>query len=225
MDRVIEFLKESTGDEFQYQLEPLEDKDWERAWMDNYHPMSFGERLWICPSWSEPPQPDAVNIMLDPGLAFGTGTHPTTSLCLEWLDQHDVSGLEVIDFGCGSGILAIAAAMLGAKHVWAIDHDPQALIATRSNATQNHVEAKITVGRPDELPDLESELVLANILAGPLMSLAPILATHTKSGGQLILSGLLAKQAREVTEHYQPWFKMEPPHQKEDWILLEGKKI
>ena len=224
MDRVIQSLSQSTGTKLQYQLEPLEDKDWERAWMDNYHPMSFGQRLWICPSWSTPPQPEAINLMLDPGLAFGTGTHPTTSLCLEWLDQHDITGLDVIDYGCGSGILAIAAALLGARHVWAIDHDPQALIATQTNAKQNRVQEKITVGRPDELPDLQSNLVLANILAGPLMSLAPVIAEHTKSGGQLVLSGLLEKQALEVSTHYQPWFKMSAPRKKDDWVLLEGKK-
>lgn len=224
MVSVLEFLNTSEGHELQYQLEPLEDKDWERTWMDNYHPMSFGNRLWICPSWAKPPQPDAINLMLDPGLAFGTGTHPTTSLCLEWLDQHDVSGLEVIDYGCGSGILAIAAALLGAKHVWAIDHDPQALMATQANARQNQVEKQITVGQPDELPDLKSKLILANILAGPLMSLAPVLAEHTKFDGHLVLSGLLAKQAAEVAEHYQPWFTMQAPREKEDWVLLEGKK-
>ena len=224
MDRVIQSLSQSTGTKLQYQLEPLEDKDWERAWMDNYHPMSFGQRLWICPSWSTPPQPEAINLMLDPGLAFGTGTHPTTSLCLEWLDQHDITGLDVIDYGCGSGILAIAAALLGARHVWAIDHDPQALIATQTNAKQNRVQEKITVGRPDELPDLQSNLVLANILAGPLMALAPVVAEHTKSGGQLVLSGLLEKQALEVSTHYQSWFKLSAPRKKDDWVLLEGKK-
>ncbi|MDH5190031.1 MAG: 50S ribosomal protein L11 methyltransferase [Gammaproteobacteria bacterium] len=224
MDRVIQSLSQSTGTKLQYQLEPLEDKDWERAWMDNYHPMSFGQRLWICPSWSTPPQPEAINLMLDPGLAFGTGTHPTTSLCLEWLDQHDITGLDVIDYGCGSGILAIAAALLGARHVWAIDHDPQALIATQTNAKQNRVQEKITVGRPDELPDLQSNLVLANILAGPLMALAPVIAEHTKSGGLLVLSGLLEKQALEVSTHYQSWFKLSAPRKKDDWVLLEGKK-
>ncbi|MDH5435276.1 MAG: 50S ribosomal protein L11 methyltransferase [Gammaproteobacteria bacterium] len=224
MDHVLQLIKNSEGNDLQYQLEPLEDKDWERAWMDNYHPMSFGKRLWICPSWTKPPQPDAINLMLDPGLAFGTGTHPTTSLCLEWLDEHDVTGLEVIDYGCGSGILAIAAALLGAKQVWAIDHDPQALMATQANAIKNQVAERITVGRPDELPELKSQLILANILAGPLISLAPVLAEHTKSNGQLVLSGLLAKQAAEVTEHYQPWFTMKAPRQKEDWVLLEGTK-
>ena len=225
MNAVMRFVESKTGSAFQYKLDPLEDKDWERAWMDNYHPMSFGDRLWIVPSWTPPPDPDAVNILLDPGLAFGTGTHPTTALCLEWLDQHDIYGKEIIDYGCGSGILAIAAALLGAKHVWAIDHDPQALTATLANAEKNNISEKISVGRPHELPEIQADIILANILAGPLMSLAGHLAKHTKTGGNIILSGLLVAQAQEVTDQYRTHYSMHNPVQKEGWVRLDGKKM
>ncbi|GAM59686.1 ribosomal protein L11 methyltransferase [Vibrio ishigakensis] len=162
--------------DFAYKVEQIEDKDWEREWMDNFHPMKFGERLWICPSWRDIPEPDAVNVMLDPGLAFGTGTHPTTSLCLEWLEGLDLEGKTVIDFGCGSGILAIAAIKLGAAKVIGIDIDPQAIIASEANAERNGVKDQLELFLPQDQPqDLIADVVVANILAGPLRDLSPVI--------------------------------------------------
>ena len=205
-----------------YRIEAVEDKDWVREWMDSFHPMSFGEQLWICPSWHTPPQQDAVNIMLDPGLAFGTGTHPTTALCLNWLDQADVKGKTVIDYGCGSGILAIAAALLGAKKVIGVDTDPQALEATQANAERNGVQ--INTYFPDDCPDEACDLVLANILAGPLQSLSERLASLTKAGSPIILSGILDVQADDVSNSYQHWFDMETAVLKDEWVRLVGLK-
>ncbi len=206
-------------------IDPLEDKEWTRAWMDAFKPIPCGQRLWIVPSWHQPSDPEAVNVILDPGLAFGTGTHPTTALCLQWLDSHPPQGLEVIDYGCGSGILAIAAALLGARHVWAVDHDPQALIATRDNAGKNGVADKITTCLPEELAQFETDLVLANILANPLMELAPKLAQQVKKGGDIVLSGILSHQADPVRQRYQQWFDMNPARQQEEWVELDGKRI
>ncbi|NQY27351.1 MAG: 50S ribosomal protein L11 methyltransferase [Piscirickettsiaceae bacterium] len=205
-----------------YRIEVVEDKDWVREWMDNFHPMQFGDRLWICPSWHTPPDENAVNIMLDPGLAFGTGTHPTTALCLNWLDQADVKDKVVIDYGCGSGILAIAAALLGAKKVIGVDTDPQALEATQANAERNGVT--IDTYLPDDCPDIICDLLLANILAGPLQSLSERLASLTKSGAPIVLSGILDVQANDVSQSYQAWFDMEAPVLKEEWIRLVGQK-
>jgi len=207
-----------------WRLEPLEEREWTRAWMDDYRPMRFGERLWIVPSWSAPPEPDAVNLLLDPGLAFGTGTHPTTRLCLEWLDAHPPRAAQVLDYGCGSGILAIAAALLGAAHVWAIDNDPQALIATRDNAARNGVDAQIHAALPERMPALECDLLIANILAGPLIDLAPQLAPRVRAGGDLVLSGILPEQAAEVAAAWQPWFDMDAPHAHEGWVRLAGRR-
>ncbi|PHS25089.1 MAG: 50S ribosomal protein L11 methyltransferase [Methylophaga sp.] len=205
-----------------YRIEAVEDKDWVREWMANFHPMRFGEKLWICPSWHTPPQQDAVNIMLDPGLAFGTGTHPTTALCLNWLDQADVKDKIVIDYGCGSGILAIAAALLGAKKVVAVDTDPQALQATQANAQRNGVH--IDTCFPDDCPDISCDLLLANILAGPLQSLANRLANLTKDDATIVLSGILDVQAEDISKRYQTWFDMQAPALKDEWVRLVGQK-
>jgi ribosomal protein L11 methyltransferase len=206
-------------------FEQLEDKDWERAWMDNFHPMRFGQGLWIVPSWHQPPDPNAVNIMLDPGLAFGTGTHPTTALCLEWLDAADVADKRVLDYGCGSGILAIAAAKLKAQQVIAIDIDPQALLATRDNMQRNGIApSAIVTGKPNIAEGQQFDLVLANILAGPLRELSASIAEKVRPGGMLVLSGLLAQQAEEISQCYEKWFNMKPAVMKEDWIRLEGIK-
>lgn len=208
-----------------HKLEIVEDKDWVRAWMDDYHPMAFGERLWVCPSWREPPEANAVNLMLDPGLAFGTGTHPTTALCLRYLDK-EVQGNElVVDYGCGSGILGIAALLLGSRHMIGVDIDPQALTATSNNAERNGISSdRFEIYLPDATPVVQADLTVANILAGPLMDLAPHIASLTRSGGKLALSGLLAEQAEEISACYSQWFAMNPPEQLGDWVILTGIK-
>ncbi|MEK7322766.1 MAG: 50S ribosomal protein L11 methyltransferase [Pseudomonadota bacterium] len=202
----------------------LPDQDWERSWMDQFHPIRFGERLWVCPRWHTPPDPTAVNVMLDPGLAFGTGTHATTALCLEWLDGEDLADQTVLDFGCGSGILAIAAAKLGAAEVWAVDHDPQALLATRDNAEVNGVEKIITVCGAENLTAIHADVVLANILAAPLIALAPRFARLLPPGGRVVLSGILAEQAEEVLENYRAWFTMATITVREGWVRAHGRR-
>lgn len=210
---------------FIHKIEQIEDKDWEREWMDNFHPMRFGQRLWICPSWREVPDPTAVNVMLDPGLAFGTGTHPTTSLCLEWLDGLDLVGKTVIDFGCGSGILAIAALKLGAAQAIGIDIDPQAILASRDNAERNNVSDKLTLYLAKDAPqDLSADVVVANILAGPLKELAPIIGALPKAGAHLGLSGVLATQAADVVSAYTERFDIDPVAEKEEWCRITGVK-
>lgn len=205
-------------------VEQLEDRDWTREWMDKYKPMRFGTRLWIVPSWTTAPEPSAVNILLDPGLAFGTGTHPTTRLCLEWLDAHPQDDSQVIDYGCGSGILAIAALKLGAQHLWAVDNDPQALIATRDNAERNAVSERITTALPEQFQPLLADLLIANILAGPLIELAPHFATLVKPGGDIVLSGILPEQAADVLAAYRPGFEMNAPVEHEGWVRLSGTR-
>ena len=203
----------------------VEDKDWERAWMDDFEPLKFGERLWIVPSWHDAPDPDAANLMLDPGLAFGTGTHPTTALCLEWLDGQDMQNRQVTDYGCGSGILGLAALLLGADHVVGVDTDPQALDASRENARRNGVaDDRLSLYLPENEPNAAVDVMLANILAQPLIGLAPHLAKLTKPGGDLVLSGILSHQAREVMAAYDPWFIMDEPEQREEWIRLTGRR-
>ena len=182
----------------EWKAEPLEDKDWVRAWMDEFKPMRFGNNLWVVPSTFEPPELNAVNILLDPGLAFGTGTHPTTSMCLEWLDAHPPLNKTLIDYGCGSGILAIAAVLLGATSAKGVDLDPQALLATTDNAKKNHVSKMISTCLPGDFPQQQTSLLLANILATPLIELAPYFAGLVKSQGQIVLSGILAEQAADV---------------------------
>ncbi len=209
----------------EYKLEIVEDKDWERAWMDNFHPMSFGQRLWICPSWRDPVDMNAVNLMLDPGLAFGTGTHPTTSLCLKWLDGTDVQDKLVIDYGCGSGVLGIAAVLLGASKMIGVDNDPQALIASKDNAQRNHIDDQlIELYLPDQAPSLQADIVIANILAQPLIGLAPRLAELTRPKGQIILSGILEEQAQDVLDRYSEWFSMQPIVSDQGWVRLTGQR-
>jgi len=205
-----------------WRTEILEEQDWSRAWMDDFKPMRFGRRLWIVPTWCEPEDPAGVNIDLDPGLAFGTGTHPTTRLCLQWLDAHPPARSRVIDYGCGSGILAIAAAKLGAGSVLAVDNDPQALQATRENARRNNVAGNIHTAAPGEVPEEPADVVLANILAGPLISLAPRLASLVRPGGSLALSGVLADQAEKVAAAYRQWFDLEAPQQDQEWVRIDG---
>ncbi|MBE8733394.1 50S ribosomal protein L11 methyltransferase [Aeromonas veronii] len=221
----IAFFQQIFGENVGYKVEQLEDKDWVREWMDHFHPMQFGERLWICPSWRDVPNPDAVNVMLDPGLAFGTGTHPTTALCLQWLDGLDLTGKTVVDFGCGSGILGIAALKLGAARVIGIDIDPQAIQASRDNAARNGVADQIELYLPADQPqDVEADVVVANILAGPLRELAPLIAGHGKPGSLMALSGVLESQAPELESIYGQWFEMDPTAVKEEWCRLSGRK-
>lgn len=209
----------------EWSQEALEDEDWERNWMARFEPMRFGDNLWIVPTWHEAPQPQAVNISLDPGLAFGSGTHETTSLCLDWLSNASLQGKDVLDFGCGSGILAIAALLLGAKHADGVDIDPQALIASRDNADKNNIPAhRFPLFLPADAPEREYELVVANILSGPLIGLVETLATRTQSSGKILLSGILRDQAQMVRDAYQPWFDMDEPVYKGDWTRLTGTR-
>lgn len=206
-----------------FELKEVADEDWVRRSLDSFSPICFGKRLWICPSWLTPPDQNAVNIRLDPGLAFGTGTHPTTALCLEWLDQHIHETDYVIDYGCGSGILALAALKLGAKRVLAVDNDPQALEATQSNAEQNAISAfQLQVCFPPKVSKEKADLVLANILARPLIDLAPHLAQLVKDKGYIVLSGILIEQVPTIIAAYETFFDMQPPVSKGDWARLVG---
>ena len=225
MDKVISYLQGIHPDKAQmrYKLEQIEDKDWEREWMDNFHPMKFGQRLWICPSWRDVPDPTAINVMLDPGLAFGTGTHPTTALCLTWLDGLDLQDKVVVDFGCGSGILSLAALKLGAKKVIGIDIDPQALQASLANAQRNNVDNRLELYLPKDQPTLKADVVVANILAGPLRELAPTIIKFVGEKGLLALSGVLEEQAENLQEIYGQWCDMQPVTVQEEWVRLNGK--
>lgn len=208
-----------------YEVERLEDQEWERSWMDNFQPMRFGQRLWIVPSWHEAPEPEAVNLLLDPGLAFGTGTHPTTSLCLQWLDGEPVQGLQVLDFGCGSGILAIAALLLGAERAVGTDIDVQALEASRENANRNGIDpARFPLYLPADLPGEPADVVVANILAGPLVGLADQITRLTRIGGRLALSGILAEQAEDVRAAYAGCFDLEPTATLDGWVRISGTR-
>ncbi|MEL7399281.1 MAG: 50S ribosomal protein L11 methyltransferase [Pseudomonadota bacterium] len=213
-----------------HKWEQLEDKDWEREWMKNYHPIHCGNDLWICPSWLEPPKPEATNLMLDPGLAFGTGTHPTTFMCLEWLSEQDLKNQTLIDYGCGSGILGIAALLLGANQLLGVDIDPQALVATAENAHRNRIAPeRFPVYLPERYQEQHAELqadtMLANILAGPLAELAPTLTRMTKTGGRLCLSGILYTQAEAVMAAYGENFEFDPIRRKDEWVCLSATKI
>ncbi len=205
-------------------LEILEDRAWERAWLDNFRPMRFGQRLWICPTGMSVEAADAVVVNLDPGLAFGTGTHPTTALCLQWLDAADLAGRTVIDFGCGSGVLGVAALKLGAAHVIAIDHDPQALLATRSNAEQNGVADRLSVQGSDAPLPPAADVVLANILANVLIDLAPRIDPLVGQAGALVMSGILEPQAADVLEAYRRHLDFAPVVLQDGWARLDGQR-
>lgn len=206
-------------------LERIADRAWERVWLDDFRPTRFGQRLWVCPQGQPPGDPDGVVVDLDPGLAFGTGHHPTTALCLEWLDGADLAGRTVLDYGCGSGILAIAALKLGAAWAIAVDHDPQALEATHANAAANGVGERLTVCLPDALgARLPADLAVANILAGPLVELAPRILASLRPGGALALSGVLAEQVATVAAAYAGAVRLDPVRQREDWALICGRK-
>ena len=206
-----------------YRTYPVADQDWVRLTQQQFDPLQISRRLWIVPSWHDAPDPEAINIVLDPGLAFGTGSHPTTFLCLDWLDRYLQPGTRVIDYGCGSGILAIAAVKLGAVDVIGVDIDAQALQASRYNAQENGVKVRFV---DTDAPDLEAaDVVLANILSGPLRVLAPLLAGLTRSGGYMVLSGILEAQASELMSIYEQWFEMQPPVNREGWVRLEGIRL
>jgi ribosomal protein L11 methyltransferase len=204
-----------------HRFEEVRDRPWEREWLKDFRPMRFGKRLWVCPHGAPAPDEDAVVVWLDPGLAFGTGSHPSTRLCLEWLDAAQPNGSEVIDYGCGSGILSIAALRLGARSVVAVDIDPQALIATHDNAARNDVAERV-VTCPPEAPIAPADILLANILSEPLLELAPRFAALVRPGGRLVLAGLIVSQAGSVTLAYRPWFDIRPSGAHEDWVCLEG---
>ena len=206
-----------------WQEEEIHDQPWERAWLEHFHPMPFGKRLWVVPtSFELPNQPEAVCVRLDPGLAFGTGTHPTTALCLEWLDGQALRGKTVIDFGCGSGILAVAALLLGAERAVATDIDQQALTATTDNAVKNGVADRVNCYLANRMPKLEADILLANILANPLIELSGQLASLVRPGGSIVLSGILREQAGAVLSAYQPYFAMEETVFLDDWTRLSG---
>ena len=208
---------------------PVADREWTRVWEDQFHPLQMGERLWVCPSWTPPPNPEAINILLDPGLAFGTGTHPTTAMCLRALDADLPPGKRVVDYGCGSGILGIASARLGATAVLGVDNDPQAITASRDNARRNEVpDDAFTVVLPQDdvvaAWQASADWVVANILAGPLVALAPMLTSLMAPEGRLLLAGLLADQAEAVIEAYAPGVALSIADQQEEWVLLAGAK-
>ena len=205
-----------------WQVEEVAEQDWVRATQAQFDPIRISDRLWITPTWHNAPNPDAINLQLDPGLAFGTGSHPTTRLCLQWLDRELSPGASVLDYGCGSGILAIAALKLGAGRALGVDIDPQAVQASRDNAVQNSVEADFYL--PGQLPDVETDVVVANILANPLRLLGALLTRHVRVGGHIVLSGILAEQADEIQAIYQQWFDMDAPVFDDGWTCLSGRK-
>jgi ribosomal protein L11 methyltransferase len=203
----------------------LGERAWEREWLRDFHALRFGSRLWVCPRHEQVTEPGAVVVTLDPGLAFGTGTHPSTALCLEWLDAQLRPGLTLIDYGSGSGILGIAAARLGAAHVAAFDLDPQALLATAGNAEANGVGGRLSVhADADTLPE-GNDALLANILAGPLCELAERFAKLVRPGGEVLLAGILSEQAKVVADAYAPWFDIAPWAQRDGWVALAGSRI
>jgi ribosomal protein L11 methyltransferase len=205
-------------------VETLADRVWEREWLRDFHPMCFGRRLWVAPHHSHVHTQGAVIVRLDPGLAFGTGTHATTAMCLSWLDEHAREGQVAIDYGCGSGVLAVAAAKLGARAAHAFDIDPQALTATRDNSVANEVDARVHVVERDADLPTGADILLANILCGPLCELAPRFAALTAPGGKIVLAGLLETQTDEVTRAHAPWFDISPFATRDGWTALAGSR-
>jgi ribosomal protein L11 methyltransferase len=206
-----------------YAIESVEEQDWVRLTQAEFDPIRISERLWIIPSWHDAPDERAINLKLDPGLAFGTGSHPTTRLCLQWLDQHLATGASVLDYGCGSGILAIAALKFGAGSAYGVDIDPQAIVTARDNAANNSVCADFYL--PDADPCLRTDIVIANILTNPLLALAPLLADRCRPGGKIVLSGILVEQADKVIAAYSPWFNIVQWRCDEGWVCLSGDKF
>ena len=228
VEKLEAFLKEQLPDA-PIRHEQLEDQVWERAWMDYYEPIQIAKKFWIVPEWLEAPDSNAVNIKLDPGLAFGTGNHASTFLCLQWLGQTDLKDKIVIDYGCGSGILGVAALLLGAKKVYATDIDPQAVLATKQNAEPNHVLDRLFVGLPEEFnaefKSQKADVLVANILAAPLMALAPEFATLLKSEGEFALAGVIEEQVADVTGVYSEFFDIVHIEKREEnWCRISGKR-
>ena len=234
---VIEQLSHEIGAQVQASrtwVSAVDDKDWEREWMSNYKPIECANDLWIVPNWLTPPNPEATNIIMDPGLAFGTGYHATTRLCLDWLTEQDLTDKVVIDYGCGSGILGIAALLLGARHVYAVDIDPQAVLATNQNAARNQVDNRLQAFLPEDFTTFWQEqniapveVMVANILAKPLIGLAPYFATLMAPKSRIVLAGLIESQTEQVTEAYQPYFALDPKHaftaqEDQHWQRLSG---
>jgi len=224
MDDYLAAIEASLGSCPPYEISKLEDRVWERQWLKHFKAMRFGNRLWVCPKHLAPPDPHAVNVILDPGLAFGTGTHATTRLCLQWLDKHIKPGQTVVDYGCGSGILAIAAMKLGAARAWAVDLDPQALIATAQNTRDNRVDDTIAIGYPNTLNDIQADVVIANILIGPLQELAAILVSLTAPGGYLVLSGIMKDQVKPLCDRYHTLIRLHEHFEADQWCCLAGKR-
>ena len=223
LPQIIRTLEEATGyQNLKYTSEAVAEQDWVRATQSQFDPIKITDKLWIVPTWHDAPNPDALNIVLDPGLAFGTGSHPTTHLCLAWLTDIIAPNHHVLDYGCGSGILAIAAKKLGAKEVVGVDIDHQAIIASQYNAQQNQVEAKFYLA--SDYPETQADIVVANILSSALSVLAPALASSCKVGGRIALSGILREQATQVSNIYETWFDMHPPVFMDSWVLLSGIK-
>lgn len=219
-------LREHLPDGASLDLVPeiLEDQDWVRVWLENCPPMKFGQRLWVCPEAKRVDESGCVTVILDPGLAFGTGTHPSTALCLEWIAEQPMKGLRVLDFGCGSGILGIAALKLGAAHCTAFDIDPQAIIASKDNARRNQVLQRLTALEHDaDLPQIQVDVIFANILARPLIELAPELCKRLKPGGAIVLAGLLNRQAEEVRAAYHDYVDFEADASREGWTRVLGR--
>lgn len=210
---------EATADR---KIATVAEQDWVRTTQDQFQPIQVSSRLWIVPTWHKVPDSGAINVVLDPGLAFGTGSHPTTRLCLDWLDRHLIAGQSVVDYGCGSGILAIAAARLGSGRVTGVDIDPQAVTASRYNAVQNRVAATFVAA--DEPLPAPADVVIANILSSPLRVLAPLLAELTVAGGKVVLSGILPPQVQDLLSAYAPWFEMESPALEDGWVRLAGTR-
>jgi ribosomal protein L11 methyltransferase len=220
---VMQQLSEATGmRNLGYTVQTVAEQDWVRATQSQFDPIRIRDDLWIVPSWHVAPNPDALNIVLDPGLAFGTGSHPTTHLCLAWLADNLQAGETVLDYGCGSGILAIAAKRLGAGETLGVDIDPQAMVSSRFNADNNHADVRFVL--PDEMPTFVADVVVANILASPLKVLAPALAAHCRAGGRIALSGILREQADDVAAIYSEWFDMNAPLPLDNWVLVTGRK-
>lgn len=226
VDPIIDFLQRQLATKLNYQLEILADQTWELAWLADFKPMQFGDRLWVYPSHETIADTAIIPLILDPGLAFGTGTHATTALCLRWLDKHVHSPITAIDYGCGSGILALAALKLGAAKVWAVDYDIQALDATRANAEKNHINSEqLTVVTPAELSlSKPVDLIIANILAKTLCELAELFAQLVRPQGNVVLSGILSEQVAEISQHYEPWFRILETNEDSGWISIVAQR-